>query len=221
MNKKQPILIVDDEKNIRFTISQALESFKVPVETAMNGEEALQKMKSTEYGLVLLDLKMPGMDGMEVLKRIRSDWPSVRVMIITAHGTMDSAVDAMKLGAVDFIQKPFSVKEIRKAVKQVMDRDDLDTESLGKYEDVIEIVKKYISDGNYSAANETVKKAISLNPDSPEAYNLRGAILEIQNRNEEAVKFYRAALDIDPAYKPARANLKRASSWDNIGNIEM
>lgn len=102
--EKAPILIVDDEKNIRLTMSQSLEPLEIPVQTAVNGEEALQKLKDGQFGMVFLDLRMPGIDGMEVLRRIKEDWPKIRVVIITAHGTIESAVEAMKLGAVDFIQ---------------------------------------------------------------------------------------------------------------------
>lgn len=221
MNLKNGILIIDDEKNIRMTLSQALQLFKVPIHTAMNGEEALVKMKAESFDIVLLDLKMPGMNGIEVLEKIRENWPSVKVMIITAHGTMEAAVDAMKLGAVDFIQKPFSVKEIRNMVSQVIKRESLNESALSQYGTAIELVRKYISEGNYTAATEAVKKAISLNTDCPEAYNLRGAILEIQNKKDEAAKFYRAALDIDPTYKPAKANLKRSTSWEEAGDIDL
>jgi DNA-binding NtrC family response regulator len=107
---KNMILVVDDEKNIRLTMSQSLEVLEIPVQTAVNGEEALQKLQEGTFALVFLDLKMPGMDGMEVLRRIKSNWPKIRVVIITAHGTIQSAVEAMKLGAVDFLQKPFSPK---------------------------------------------------------------------------------------------------------------
>jgi CheY-like chemotaxis protein len=121
--EKKPILVVDDEKNIRLTLSQSLESLGFPIQTAVNGEEALQKLEEAEFGLLLLDLKMPGMDGMEVLHRVRDRWPTIPVIIITAHGTIEFAVDAMKLGAVDFIQKPFSPREIRELVLQVLQRE--------------------------------------------------------------------------------------------------
>jgi CheY-like chemotaxis protein len=121
--KRRPILVVDDEKNIRLTLSQSLEPLGLPVQTAVNGEEALQKIEETEFGLLLLDLKMPGMEGMEVLHRVRERWPTIPVIIITAHGTIDSAVDAMKIGAVDFIQKPFSPREIRELATKVLQRE--------------------------------------------------------------------------------------------------
>ena len=101
------------------TLSQSLEPLEIPVQTAVNGEEALQKLQKGPFGLVFLDLKMPGMDGMEVLRQIKEDWPKTRVIIITAHGTIESAVEAMKLGAVDFIQKPFSPREIRELATRV------------------------------------------------------------------------------------------------------
>ena len=101
--EKKPILVVDDEKKIRLTVSQSLESLEIPVNTAVNGEEALRMLRKTQFCMVFLDLKMPGMDGIEVLRKIKENWSKTRVVIITAHGTIESAVEAMKLGAVDFI----------------------------------------------------------------------------------------------------------------------
>ena len=137
--EKKPILVVDDEKNIRLTMSQSLESLEIPIKTAVNGEEALRKLQEGPFGLVFLDLKMPGIDGMEVLRQIKDDWPKIRVIIITAHGTIETAVEAMKLGAVDFIQKPFSPGEIRELATQVLDREALDEESAVDYVSLIEI----------------------------------------------------------------------------------
>jgi DNA-binding NtrC family response regulator len=117
------VLIVDDEKNIRMTVSRCLETLELGTDTAVNGEEALDKLKQKDYGALLLDLKLPGMDGMEVLRQVRDAWPATRVIIITAHGTIDSAVEAMKLGASDFIQKPFTPDEIRTVVSRVLKQD--------------------------------------------------------------------------------------------------
>ena len=219
--EKNSILVVDDEKNIRLTVSQSLESLNVPVRTAVNGEEALQILREKgPFGLVFLDLKMPGMDGMGVLRRIRDDWPKTRVIIITAHGTISSAVEAMKLGAVDFIQKPFSPEEIRGIATVVMEREALDATGVVDSRMLIELTKRFISDRDFSSARDTVKKAIASDPAFPEAYNLLGALLEIKGNGLEAQKFYRAALDIDPTYKPAHANLDRITSWNKHGGID-
>jgi DNA-binding response OmpR family regulator len=219
--EKKPILVVDDEKNIRLTMFQALEPLEIPVQTAINGEEALQKLREDPFGLVFLDLKMPGMDGMDVLRRIRDDWPKIRVIIITAHGTVESAVEAMKLGAADFIQKPFSPGEIRELATLVLEREALDEESAVDCRALIELAKRHIADRNFATARETARRAIAADPGQPEGYNLLGALLEIKGDALEAQKFYRAAVDIDPTFKPARANLDRATSWNQLGKIDM
>ena len=219
--EKKPILVVDDEKNIRLTMSQSLEPMDMPVQTAASGEEALEKLRKNLFGLVFLDLKMPGMDGMEVLRRIKKDWPKIRVIIITAHGTIESAVEAMKLGAVDFIQKPFSPGDIRELAKSVLKRETLDKERTVDYRALIELTKRHITDRSFADARETARKAIAADPGQPEAYNLLGALLEIDGNMFEAQKFYLAAMDIDPRYKPARANLKRTTSWKKSDNIDL
>jgi DNA-binding NtrC family response regulator len=207
----KPILIVDDEKNIRLTLSQALEPMGAPVDTAENGREALDRLQTGVYGLILLDLKMPGMDGMELLRRVRESRPEIRVIIITAYGTVESAVDAMKLGAVDFIQKPFSPKDIRALVTRVLDRDKIDERNATDYASLIELAKRSASDGHLDAASEFVRKALSLDPSRPEALDLLGAFLEIRGDRMEAQKHYRAALELDPTYQPARRNLDRST----------
>ncbi len=219
--EKKPILVVDDEKNIRLTMSQSLEPLEIPVRTAVNGEEALQKLREGPFGLVFLDLRMPGIDGMEVLRQIKDDWPKTRVIIITAHGTIESAVEAMKLGAVDFIQKPFSPGEIRELAIRVIEREALDEESAVDYRSLIELAKRHISDRSFGAAREAARKAIAADPAHPEPYNLLGALIEIKGDWLEAQKFYRAALEIDPTFKPASANLERTTSWHKFGPIDL
>lgn len=206
---EKPILVVDDEKNIRLTLVEALSSLQTEIDTAINGEEALAKLKEKDFSLILLDLKMPGMDGMEVLRRLRKIRPDIKVIIITAYGTIDSAVEAMKLGAVDFIQKPFVPKEIRALASRVIDREKLDEQQAKDYATYIELSKKSIGKRHFDAAIEHVKKAISLDPSRPEAFNLLGILKEIHGDYHEALEHYRAALSLDPTYEAAKRNLTR------------
>ncbi len=118
--RDKPILIVDDEKNIRLTLSRSWEALGVETDSAEDGKEALVKLEEKEFGLILLDLRMPGVDGMEVLRQVRESRPDIRIIILTAYGTIELAVEAMKLGAVDFIQKPFVPEQIRERVALVM-----------------------------------------------------------------------------------------------------
>ena len=219
--KGKSVLIVDDEKNIRLTLSQTLEGRGVETETAANGEEALAKLKEREFSLILLDLKMPGIDGMEVLRQISKIRPDIRIIIITAYGTIESAVEAMKLGAADFIQKPFSPDEIRELVSRVMDREKLDEQKIVDYASSIELAKRSIGDRHFDAAIEHVRRAVSLDPGRPEAFNLLGALTEIQGDRIEAQKNYRAALSLDPSYEPAIKNLQRSTDgrWRLRGDI--
>ena len=209
--RKQSVLIVDDEKNIRLTLSQALGTSGWGIDTAANGEEALAQLKEKEYGLILLDLKMPGMDGMELLRRVSEMRPDIRIIMITAYGTVELAVEAMKLGAADFIQKPFAPEEIRELVSRVMDREKIDEQKTVGYGTTIELAKRCIGDRHFDAAVEHVRKAISLDPSRPEAFNLLGALMEVKGDRTEAQKNYRAALSLDPSYEPAIKNLQRST----------
>jgi DNA-binding NtrC family response regulator len=215
------ILVVDDEKNIRLTMSHSLKSLGVQVQTAADGEEALRELSKNHFDLVFLDLKMPGMEGMEVLHHIKKNWPDTPVIIITAHGTIEIEIEAMKLGAVDLIQKPFNPAEIRGLAELVLNRGSLDKDKVADYASFIELAKRYISERDFSTARELTKKAISFDPSRPEAYNLLGVLLEIDHQSLEAQKFYRAALDIDPTYKPAAGNLERATSRHKLGKIDI
>ena len=208
MDKKK-VLIVDDEKNIRLTLSRALESEAVATDAAINGEEALEMIGQTPYDLILLDLKMPGMDGMEVLRRLAKDRPDLRVAIITAHGAVGSAVEAMKLGAVDFLEKPFTPTEIRDLVSKVLDREGLTEEQAVEYASLIELARKYVAQRRPEAAMLAARKAAALDPGRPESLNLMGVVQELEGKMDEARKSYRAAYSLDPTYPPSRRNLER------------
>lgn len=207
----KPILIVDDEKNIRLTLLTCLEELSIEIDTAGDAEEALYKLKEKEFGLILLDLNMPGMGGMELLRQVREVRPDIRVIIITAYGTVERAVEAMKLGAVDFVQKPFVPEEIREMVARVIDRERLDEQKATDYASSIELAKRSIMGRHFDAAAEHLRKAISLDPGRAEAFNLLGAVMEIRGDRSEAQKNYRAALSLDPSYEPAIRNLERST----------
>jgi CheY-like chemotaxis protein len=201
----KPILIVDDEKNIRLALSMSLETLDMPVETAASGEEALERLAQGEYGLMLLDLRMPGLDGMEVLRQVSQQRPELKVIIITAYGSIDLAVEAMKLGAVDFLQKPFDTAQVREMVRRILNKQG---ESHG-YEDYFALARQRISEGYFEVAGVYAQKAVFLNPDRPGALNLLGGIAEVKGNRLEAEEYYRAALTRDPGYEPAKLNLER------------
>lgn len=115
------ILVVDDEHNIRMMMRLALQHVGHTVETASDGPEGLEKFgDGSHFNLVLLDQRMPGMEGLAVLREMRQRDPYARIIMATAFGTIDLAVDAMKAGATDFLRKPFTAEVLRGAVQSVL-----------------------------------------------------------------------------------------------------
>jgi DNA-binding NtrC family response regulator len=123
------ILVVDDEKDIRRALEFVLTREGYTVETASNGIEAVEKIKSEDFALVLTDLRMEGTDGFEVLKKTQEVDSSIPVMIMTAYGSIESAVDAMKKGAVDYVVKPFIHEELKLSIKRVIEHSKLSLEN--------------------------------------------------------------------------------------------
>jgi FixJ family two-component response regulator len=206
------VLIVDDEKNIRLTLSLALEKLNLPVDTADSGEEALKKLAAKSYALMLLDLRMPGIDGMEVLRRVPEIRPEVKVVIITAWGSIEAAVEAMKLGAVDFLQKPFDAEDVRHMVASLLDQATQESSRDREYDKYLGLALQRISQGEFDTARVYAHKAVSLEPDRPEAFNLLGGLFEARSNRLEAEKNYRVALALTPSYRPAQKNLDRVTS---------
>jgi two-component system response regulator AtoC len=114
----QRILVVDDELNMRLVLKAMLEKENYEVATAFNGLKALDILATSEVAVVVTDLKMPGLDGMGLLEKVVSDYPSIPVIIITAHGTIDTAVDALKKGAFDYITKPFEQDDLKNVINK-------------------------------------------------------------------------------------------------------
>lgn len=112
MNTKQCILVVDDEEIVRESLANWLEEDGYELDTAPDGATGLAKLQARTYAVLLVDLKMPGMDGLEVLAKAREIQPEVPVIIMTAYATVDTAVQAMKQGAYDYLVKPFELEEL-------------------------------------------------------------------------------------------------------------
>ena len=117
---KPKILIVDDEKNMRWAISRALEKEGYEIHEASNGQEGIETFERHRPDVILLDLKMPVMDGMETLKKIRETNTTTPILMLTAHGTMETAIEAMKLGAMDYLSKPFDVEELKVQIRKAL-----------------------------------------------------------------------------------------------------
>jgi DNA-binding NtrC family response regulator len=117
---KGKILVVDDEDIVRTSCSRTLSPEGYEVRLAKNGAEGLKMANEDRFDLVLTDLKMPDMDGIEVLRIIKEKWPETAVIIVTGYQTVDTAVKAIKLGAYDYIEKPFTPDALISAVAEAL-----------------------------------------------------------------------------------------------------
>lgn len=131
------ILIIDDEKSIRSTLREILEYEKYNVEEAVDGQDGLDKLSKNNFDIALCDIKMPKLDGIEVLEKAQEINPELPFIMISAHGSIETAVDAVKKGAYDFIQKPPDLNRLLITVRNALDKSTLVTET--------KVLKKKIS----------------------------------------------------------------------------
>ncbi|MEE9565048.1 MAG: response regulator [Candidatus Hydrothermarchaeaceae archaeon] len=121
MEKVSKILVVDDDEQMREGIVEMLTREGYTVSDVGSGAEALEKIKKEDFDVILTDLIMPGIDGMEVLRQTKKLKPAVRVIMITGFGTIENAVEAMKEGASDYVSKPFKINEVQITVKRALE----------------------------------------------------------------------------------------------------
>ncbi len=149
------ILVIDDERSIRNTLKDILEYEKYEVDLAEDGPKGLEKIKNGEYDVVLCDIKMPGMDGIEVLDKLSESSSDLPVVMISGHGNIDTAVEAIKKGAFDFIEKPLDLNRLLITIRNAMDKSVLVTET--------KILKKKVSKKfEIVGKSEAIRKVIEM-----------------------------------------------------------
>jgi len=112
------VLLVDDEEDFVEALSARMERRGLDVEVAKDGYEALEKARVQQFDAIIMDLAMPGMDGVETLRGLRVDQPDLQVIFLTGHGTLETGVEAMKLGAMDFLEKPTDINLLIEKVRE-------------------------------------------------------------------------------------------------------
>lgn len=112
------LLLVDDEEEFISTLAERLQLRKLPSRCAVNGEQALQMVAVSPPDVMVLDLKMPGMDGMEVLRRVKRDYPDIEVIILTVHGAEKDEDEALRLGAFEYLKKPVEIERLTQYIQR-------------------------------------------------------------------------------------------------------
>ena len=155
------VLVIDDEKNMRHMLQIMLRKAGYDVETAGDGVEGLEKMGQSDFDFVLCDLKMPKMDGMTFLSRARDKFAEKTFIMMSAYGNIDDAVEAMKIGAYDYISKPFKTDEVLLTLKKAEERERLKKENLTLQKRIDKIEQRY-SFGNIIARSEAMRHVFEL-----------------------------------------------------------
>jgi DNA-binding response OmpR family regulator len=174
---------------------------------ASDGEEALGKCQEQRYEMALVDLQMPKMGGLALLRYLRDLNPETAMVILTAYGSVARAVEAMKLGAVDFLEKPFDPKAIKLLIEEILLRQRLGPN--GSVEDLLQLAE-LARDRNASIeARVYLKTAVLRDPARPEPYYWLGYMSENEGDLRQAAQYYYLALETNHAYQPAQNALRR------------
>jgi DNA-binding NtrC family response regulator len=113
----EKVLLVDDEKDFLETLAERMRNRGMAVDTSSSAMDALKKIDTESYDAIILDLKMPGMDGLEALKLVKERRPELQVILLTGFGTLEKGIEAMKLGATDFVEKPADLETLTQKIK--------------------------------------------------------------------------------------------------------
>jgi two-component system response regulator AtoC len=155
------VLIIDDEKNMRHMLEVMLSNARYTVESAQDGHVGLKLMTQSDFDFILCDLKMPKMDGLTFLKEAGDKYPEKTYIMMSAYGTIDTALEAMKAGAYDYISKPFKEDEVLLSLKKAEERERLKEENL-RLQDRIKKIEQRYSFGNIVARSESMAKVFDL-----------------------------------------------------------
>jgi len=185
------VLVVDDTKNIRTLLSIYLKLNGFEVLMATNGHEALSIIDNEPVDLIFLDIKMPEISGTEVLKRIRAKGITAPVVIMTAFATVKNAVDCTKLGALTYLQKPFTTDKIKTIIDEMMSEEEYPNPRNIEYQ--IKIIKQLIAENNLKKALDTLKVVLSTDPNTPEIYELISIVYSRQGDSKKAEIFHNMA----------------------------
>ena len=218
---KPCILIVDDEPNVRLTYRTTLETEGFQVEEASDAGAALREMGEKEFDLAILDMRMPEVDGLELLERMRELGIQTPVVIITAYGDIPHAVRAMKLGAIDFLQKPLTPEGLRSVVREILGRHAEPAPhpvSGGTFGAHVQAAKRLINLRQFAGAREHIAKALELRTDSPEVFNLGGVLFELLEDYDRAKRYYGQAIRLNKNYEPAQQNMRRIYELFQFGS---
>jgi len=198
---KQKILVVEDEKIMLESLRDWLTEGGFEVTTAGDGEQALEIISREEFGVVVLDLKLPGKDGVEVLKEARAKRPDLKAIIITAYPSVETAVEAMKFGAIDYVPKPFSPDILEQLIEQALGAA---TAEVGA-EAAVEVAESVVEEAE-------IEEIITITPEEAPAHLEKGKELFKAKDYTQALKEFEAVKGAAPADIEGRTWIRKAKT---------
>jgi len=218
------ILVVDDEPNVRLSYRVTLETEGLAVCEADCAKKALEQFAVHHFDLAILDMRMPEMDGLDLLEEMRKRGLKTPTVIITAYGDIPHAVRAMQLGAIDFLQKPLTPEALRSLVSEILARHVADAETQTKplpaddFASQLAEAKRLLNLQVFEGAWTHLARALELNSKSPDALNMAGVYFEMQEDYDRAKKLYGKAIKYGPYYEPAQQNMWRIFELFHFGS---
>lgn len=183
------ILVVDDEGAIRYSVSKTLQRVGYRVSEAASGEEALEAMAAHEFDVILTDIRMPGIDGVELLRRVKDMAPDASVILMTGYASLGTAIEALRLGAHDYLIKPSSSQDIKHSVQEGIKR----SRNLKRRRDLLKVIQRNLSElqtsqiqteqppspGNYDTGRISVPQQIMDNTPTEPASSMQLGVLTV------------------------------------------
>ncbi len=199
----KPVLIIEDENIMRESLRDWLKDEGYEVETAKEGEEALEKIGKKEFSVAVLDLRLPGKDGLEVLKEATEKDPKIKGIVITAYPSVETAVEAMKTGAVDYIVKPFAPDELERAIQEILGpvQAEVKPEEGKEKEAAAELPTAEVGE---------VGEAIAITEGEIPIHLEQGQTYMKEGRYKEAAREFQSILGIAPGHMEARIWVRKA-----------
>jgi len=194
-------LIVDDETHIRNMLKKALEELEYEADSVANGEEALRALFEKRYDGLFTDLKMPGMNGLDLLKAMNEETITIPKVVVSVCTEADKIIQCFQLGIMNYITKPFTPEEIKAAAKQML-KLKIDIKETTQY------VKGLIQQNALSSAEKYMSKLFSAYPSSPIPHYLYGLKNLKEGDLAKSLKHLKASLSLDESYDPAKRQLE-------------
>lgn len=198
-------LIVDDETQIRNMIKKALEEAEYQADSVANGEEALKALFKNRYDGIFTDLKMPGMDGFDLLDAMNEESMNLPTVVVSAYTDAEKIINCFQKGIMDFITKPFTPEEIKNAAKEMLKKR-IDIKETAQY------VKGLIQQHAFSEAEKYLSAIFSSYPSSPIPHYLMGLKYLKEGKNHNALRHFKASLALDESYEPAKKQIEEVLS---------